>query len=244
MRRCMQRCRCRQVACRGEGRSSCGSSDCLSGFCWAACPVGAGMLWGGFLGAVGGHVLVSSVRSHANPRGSGHRNTDRRAGSRRRRPAREAFFGAATAEVDPAEAAQPAPLPPLCRELQLPPGRRKSCSPSGLHRYRRRPALKLRGQTEKFSPPRRLPTEPSSFDRAWNWLTGGNALVRVGVVVLFFGVAFLLKYAYEHTHVPIEVRLIGVALGAVVMLVIGWRLRQRSRSMRWRCRAAAWACST
>jgi uncharacterized membrane protein len=71
------------------------------------------------------------------------------------------------------------------------------------------------------------PPEPSYFDRAWNWLTGGNALVRVGVVVLFFGVAFLLKYAYEHTHVPIEVRLIGVALGAVAMLVIGWRLRHR-----------------
>ena len=71
------------------------------------------------------------------------------------------------------------------------------------------------------------PAEPSYVDRAWNWLTGGNALVRVGVVVLFFGVAFLLKYAYEHTHVPIEVRLIGVALGAAVMLAIGWRLRNR-----------------
>ena len=47
------------------------------------------------------------------------------------------------------------------------------------------------------------------------------------MVVLFFGVAFLLKYAYEHTHVPIEVRLIGVALGAAVMLAIGWRLRNR-----------------
>ena len=70
------------------------------------------------------------------------------------------------------------------------------------------------------------PAEPSPFDRAWSWLTGGNALVRVGVVVLFFGVAFLLKYAYEHTHVPIEVRLIGVALGAAVMLTIGWRLRE------------------
>jgi len=57
------------------------------------------------------------------------------------------------------------------------------------------------------------------------WLLGGNTVVRVGVVILFFGVAFLLKYAYEHTHVPIEVRLIGVALGAVVLLALGWRLR-------------------
>ncbi len=69
------------------------------------------------------------------------------------------------------------------------------------------------------------PAESWPINRAWEWLTGGNELVRVGVVVLFFGVAFLLKYAYEHSHVPIEVRLIGVALGAAVMLVIGWRLR-------------------
>ena len=71
-----------------------------------------------------------------------------------------------------------------------------------------------------------IPQLPDVLHKFWNWLTGGNALVRVGVVVLFFGVAFLLKYAYEHTHVPVELRLIGVALGACVMLVIGWRLRQ------------------
>jgi uncharacterized membrane protein len=54
---------------------------------------------------------------------------------------------------------------------------------------------------------------------------GGNTLVRVGVVVLFFGIAFLLKYAYEHTHIPIELRLTAVAIAAVALLVIGWRLR-------------------
>ena len=66
--------------------------------------------------------------------------------------------------------------------------------------------------------------EPSKL---WTWLFGGNAMVRVGIVVLFFGVAFLMKYAAEHVHVPIEVRLTGVALGAIVMLVLGWRLRGR-----------------
>lgn len=59
------------------------------------------------------------------------------------------------------------------------------------------------------------------------YFTGGNALVRAGVVVLFFGVAFLLRYLAEHTHVPIEFRLSGVALGAVVLLVLGWRLRTK-----------------
>ncbi|MFN0040028.1 MAG: DUF2339 domain-containing protein [Burkholderiales bacterium] len=66
---------------------------------------------------------------------------------------------------------------------------------------------------------------PGWFDKAWNWLTGGNALVRVGVVVLFFGVAFLLKYAYDHTQLPVELRIVGVAIGAAIMLGIGWHLR-------------------
>ena len=45
----------------------------------------------------------------------------------------------------------------------------------------------------------------------WAWFTGGNALTRIGVVVLFFGVAFLLRYFAEHFTVPIEARLAGVA---------------------------------
>ncbi len=61
----------------------------------------------------------------------------------------------------------------------------------------------------------------------WRWLTGGNTVVRVGVIVLFFGVAFLLRYAYEHVHAPIELRLTGVAAGAIALLAFGWRLRER-----------------
>jgi uncharacterized membrane protein len=57
------------------------------------------------------------------------------------------------------------------------------------------------------------------------YFTGGNTLVRVGIIILFFGVAFLLRYVAEHSHVPIEFRLSGVALGAIVLLVLGWRLR-------------------
>lgn len=60
-----------------------------------------------------------------------------------------------------------------------------------------------------------------------DYFTGGNALVRAGVVVLLFGVGFLLRYLAEHTHIPIEFRLSGVALGALALLVLGWRLRTR-----------------
>jgi uncharacterized membrane protein len=52
--------------------------------------------------------------------------------------------------------------------------------------------------------------------------------VRVGVVVLFFGVAFLMRYAAERNLIPIELRLAAIALAAIVVLVIGWRLRERS----------------
>lgn len=60
-----------------------------------------------------------------------------------------------------------------------------------------------------------------------HYFTGGNALVRAGVIVLLFGVGFLLRYLAEHTRIPIEFRLGGVALGAVVLLILGWRLRSR-----------------
>jgi uncharacterized membrane protein len=63
--------------------------------------------------------------------------------------------------------------------------------------------------------------------RAREWLFGGNTVARVGLLVLFVGVAFLLRYVAEHTKVPIEARLIGVALGALVFLGLGWRLRER-----------------
>jgi uncharacterized membrane protein len=73
--------------------------------------------------------------------------------------------------------------------------------------------------------PHESPPAPPQSSALWNFFFGGNTLVRFGVIVLFFGVAFLLKYASERIEIPIEARLIGVALGAIVMLAIGWRLR-------------------
>ena len=73
----------------------------------------------------------------------------------------------------------------------------------------------------------RIKSESPDRSVIWRFLTGGNALARVGVIVLFVGVAFLLKYASEHITIPITVRLAGVALGAFMLLFIGWRLRAR-----------------
>jgi uncharacterized membrane protein len=75
------------------------------------------------------------------------------------------------------------------------------------------------------------PAEPGLVYRgvqaARAWMLGGNTVARVGLLVLFIGVAFLLRYLAEHTRIPIELRLAAVALGALVLLAFGWRLRER-----------------
>ncbi len=61
------------------------------------------------------------------------------------------------------------------------------------------------------------------------FFTQGNVVLRVGLLVLFFGVSFLLKYAAERSMLPIEFRLLGVALAGIGMLLFGWKQRlQRS----------------
>ncbi len=79
-------------------------------------------------------------------------------------------------------------------------------------------------ETESNTP---LPPPQPRIDPLWAFLTGGNAPVRIGVIVLFFGVAFLLKYVSEQITVPIEFRLGAVALGGIGLLVLGWKLTRR-----------------
>lgn len=57
------------------------------------------------------------------------------------------------------------------------------------------------------------------------YFTEGNLIVRVGVIVLFVGITFLLNYARQRYTVPVEYSLIGAGLLGVGLLVLGWRLR-------------------
>jgi uncharacterized membrane protein len=78
-------------------------------------------------------------------------------------------------------------------------------------------------------PPPPPPAQPTAFDKAvaeaWAWLKRGNPVAKAGIVILFFGAAFLAKYAADHSLLPLEVRLAGLAAGALALLVVGWRLR-------------------
>lgn len=79
---------------------------------------------------------------------------------------------------------------------------------------------------------RELPPSPPSpvVEALREFFTGGNLLVKVGVVILFFGVSFLAKYAADRGLVPVEFRLCGIALGGIALLAAGWRLRERRAS--------------
>lgn len=79
------------------------------------------------------------------------------------------------------------------------------------------------------------PSGPSwperAFQQAWRWLSNGNVPVKVGMLVIFVGVAAALKYASDIglLRAPISVRLSLIAVAAMVALVFGWRQRTQRR---------------
>ena len=80
------------------------------------------------------------------------------------------------------------------------------------------------------SPGRR--SDPISWLVNWikQWVTTGNAPVKVGVLVSLVGVGLLLREAHRRgvIELTIEVRLAAVAVFGLVLLAVGWRQR-RSR---------------
>ena len=77
--------------------------------------------------------------------------------------------------------------------------------------------------TQSANPINQLFDKLSKF--VLSYFTDGNVFVRVGLLILFFGVAFLLKYAAENSRIPIEFRFMGAAVGGLALIIVGWRLR-------------------
>ena len=91
------------------------------------------------------------------------------------------------------------------------------------------------GQWQTASRPARYVQRPSEGDAANEGrsllarLIGGNLLLKTGIVVLFLGLAFLLRYASERVHIPIGLRYLSVAGGGLAAVVAGWKLQSRRR---------------
>ena len=119
---------------------------------------------------------------------------------------------APTAATPPSRPAGPPPIPPS-------------------------PRAEAYQQPAPSMPPR--PTAPSRPDFATKavravqrWFTVGNVPVKIGVLVLFAGVAALLKYGADQGWftLPPELRLAGIAAAALGGLAFAWRKRESNRT--------------
>jgi uncharacterized membrane protein len=68
----------------------------------------------------------------------------------------------------------------------------------------------------------------SLVTKARDWLLGGNTVVRVGVLILFVGLAFLAKYAIDNALLPPQLRLAAIGAVGIGLFVTGVRLRRQT----------------
>ncbi|MCE2459722.1 MAG: DUF2339 domain-containing protein [Pseudomonadales bacterium] len=176
---------------------------------------GPALLYGGLIGGLGGGLLDLNTRV-------------KRLESGKESAAVDTWRTGEEATVQEPSAAETAARP----VEPLPSARRKE--PVAAVRDRE-PKADLIWAPEEEAPP--APSEPkesgpSVVDRgvavAKAWFTTGNVPVKVGVVVVLFGVAFFINYAIDRQlfSFPVWARLSSVALFGVVMLALGWRLRR------------------
>jgi uncharacterized membrane protein len=75
-----------------------------------------------------------------------------------------------------------------------------------------------------------LPTWQAGHEWLPRWLVEGNLLVKGGVLFLFLGLSFLLRYASEHVAFPVWLRYVVVAAAGGGLLLMGWRLFRRQQA--------------
>lgn len=63
----------------------------------------------------------------------------------------------------------------------------------------------------------------------YGWFSGGNSIVRVGVLVLLIGMVLFLRLLHETVNMPIEVWLSIIVLAALALTGLGLRLRHSRR---------------
>ncbi len=74
-----------------------------------------------------------------------------------------------------------------------------------------------------------VPMVSSVLTALKQWFTGGNLIVRVGIIVLLVGVILLLKLASQFIHIPIEFYLGLVVLSGILLVGLGMRFAGQRR---------------
>jgi uncharacterized membrane protein len=192
-----------------------------------------GVVGGALLGAFGGFVLgavVGAVAGWVADLAGRVRLLERRLGARAAGEARPSVQSRAAVPAAPQPDAAAAPEP-----LQ---SETRSAAPSAaaLSPLAARGAEPAAAATPAAAPARRVKQLPPSavevfLGKLARWFTTGNVPVKVGVVLSLFGVGFLVKEGIDRQWLvlPLELRLVLVALFGIGLLVLGWRLRERQR---------------
>lgn len=68
---------------------------------------------------------------------------------------------------------------------------------------------------------------PEWFQTIRQYIAGANTAVLAGIVILFIGIVFLLKYAIEHSLLPVELRLTSSFIVGALLVGLGWRLKEK-----------------
>jgi uncharacterized membrane protein len=161
-----------------------------------------GLILGGFVGALMGKWLNSLLQDQIN------------AGIERGLALRE-VYSEPRVEGPAPTAAQPAPiLEPVTRPA-----------------VRAEPALaqawpEPAAERQTYTPEPQEPKAPSMLEgaisRVVEWFTGGNTIVRVGLVVLFVGLVFLARLVASAGLFPLEARLATIGLTGAALLGFGF----------------------
>jgi uncharacterized membrane protein len=161
---------------------------------------------GALLGALAGWTLRSTVRAELARQRPAAAQLAQPA-----QPARAAVQPAQPAVRPPPDAPAPAPAAPLPPQPAF-----EDTAPGLPPPAPQRPAAPVRPDPVT-----------TAVLAARDWLLGGNTVVRIGVVLLFIGLAFLARYAVENALVPPELRLAAIGAAGIALFVFGLRMRQR-----------------
>jgi uncharacterized membrane protein len=78
------------------------------------------------------------------------------------------------------------------------------------------------------------PSSMRLLEKAWRrgkaWLLGGNLVLRIGIFILFLGIAFLLRYESQNIEIPMYFRYMAVALGGLILFAIGFKVSVKKPS--------------
>lgn len=147
-------------------------------------------------------------------------------------PAKERVVPASVPAPVPAAAPTPTPVPQAARTEQVELAKAAPAMPAAAPPE---PAPTAAPAPAKPAPAKPAPAAANTpswiarpdglFAKAKNWLFTGNLVAKLGLLILFLGVSFLLKYVSAQVTLPIELRLAGIALADIALLAWAWRIR-------------------